>query len=280
MEAKGGSTTLRAGIAAGLIACLILFGGLWALNNTRVGLKMRCEVFNDVGACFTYALTEPIIPQAPVVQATEDPATKEERERQAAAAEVQRKADAAVAEAVSDLEWAVEALANVANDAADEAEALGDPTDELRQAVEDERAVMEELADMIAAGPTDEFWTDDVSFKLDDVSFARDDVDFARDGVEFSSYALDDARTQRDKLAADVRAAIAALESAQRRYPDAKPPSHSASWAEGELQRLLASIEDSLTTYDAALAEVSDLMDEADAILDQATDLAASVGAA
>jgi hypothetical protein len=98
--------------------------------------------------------------------------------------------------------------------------------------------------------------------------------------VEFSTYALGEARNQHEKLASDIQTAIAALEAIQRQYAGAKTPAHTAAWADGELERLLTSIEDSLATYDAALADVAQLMTEADSILDQATNLAASVGAA
>lgn len=276
--------TLRAGILAGLIACAVLLGGLWFLNNTRAGLGIKCSMLNDAGACFLYALSEPVAPRAPLP--TENPAVVAERERQeaerqiqAAAERAQREADQAVSSASAELEGAVGVLASLADAAADEAEKLDTPTLEVEIALDDMRAEFEELAAMIANGSTGEFWVDDVSFQLYDVEFARDSVDFAADGVEFSAYAIDDARDSRDALARDVEAAMAALEAAQRRYLDAAPPPYTSAQAEADLKRLLSAIDDAVAEYERSARSVGELIAEADALMEQARELAASVGA-
>lgn len=276
--------TLRSKIVAGVLACVVLLGGLWFLNNTRAGMGVKCSLLNDMGACFIYEFSAPIAPPAPLP--TENPAVaaerrrqEEEARRQAAAERAQREADAAVAAAATELEWAVDALANAAEAASDEASLLGDPADEVRAAVEAQRALFEELAAMIAAGSTGEFWVDDVSFLLYDVEFARNDVDFARDGVEFAAYAIEDARDKRDPLARDVESAMAGLQAAQSRHPDAARPGYSAAIAEADLRRLLAAIDDSIAAHEAVQGEVEALIAEADAVMAQAIELAASVGA-
>lgn len=269
--------TLRTGLLAGLIACAVLFGGLWFLNSTRAGLAIKCSLLNDVGACFLYELTEPIRPPAPIP--TEDPAAAAERERKEASDRAQREADQAVASASTDLEWAVQALESLAMAAADEAMAMPSTTAELDAAYESLRREHDELAALIAAGSTGEFWVDDVSFALYDVEFARDGVDFAADGVEFSSYALDDLRESRSTSERDIEIAMSALRATQVRYPGAAPPIYAIADAEAALDRLAASIDESLAAHDATSSATQDVLDQADVILEQATALAQSVGA-
>lgn len=274
-------TTLRTGLLAGFVACVVLFGGLWFLNNTRAGLGIKCSVLNDVGACFIFELSAPAQPlptEDPVVVAERERQAEEQR-RQAAVEQAQREADGAVARVSSDLHYATDALAATAEAASDEADSLGGPTLELQIAVDDMRDRFDELAALVAAGSTGEFWVDDVSFALYDVEFARDDVDFARDGVEFAAYAIEDAGDSRDGLARDVDVAIAALKAAQRLYPDAVSPGYAVAHAEADLQDYLASVDESLSAYQEAQSEVERLLAEADNILAQATEVAASVGA-
>jgi len=270
-------TTLRAGIIAGLVACAVLVAGFWFLNSTRAGLSMKCSVFNDVGACFAYALSQPLPLQPP--NPAEDPAVAAERQRAEEERRHQDTANRAVAAASYDLELAIDQLAYVAEAALDEAANISDPAADLRQAVADQRAVYEELHAVVAAGPTDEFWVDEVSFVFYDVEFARNDVDFARDGIEFASSSIEDARDQRDELEAAVRLAISALESAQGRNPIAVAPSYSVASAERELERRLADIDDTIAAYDEQLAQVEALIVEADQLMADASALAASVGA-
>lgn len=276
--------TLRAGMLAGLIAAVVLVGGLWFLNSTRAGLAIKCSWLNDMGACFLYSLTEPIGPAAPA--ATEDPAAAAERERQEAERRREeareralREADRAVESASSDLRWAVDSLVSLAERAATEAESVTSPTAELDAALDTLRHEYEELAAMIAAGSTGEFWVDEVSFALYDVEFARDAVDFAVDGVEFGTYGLDELRDTRSRLERDIDAAMSALRSAQRRHPEAAPPSFGIESAEADLERLNAGIDASLAVYGSTQEAVQTVLDQADAILSDATELAASVGA-
>jgi hypothetical protein len=47
-----------------VLIVLVVAASTWALNGTTLGLQVKCRVFNDIGACFIDALTQPI-PQSP-----------------------------------------------------------------------------------------------------------------------------------------------------------------------------------------------------------------------
>ncbi len=263
-------STLRVAVVAAVVAVLILVAGSWFLNNTRLGLEIKCRFLNDVGACFLYELTSPgTITEPPPV---EDPAV-------AASRRAEEEANAAVAAASRALQRAVDDVAGAADSASREAADLSQPLSDLSQAVADEQAATDTLAEMIAAGSTGDFWADEVSFALYDVEFARDRVDFARDGVEFASYSIDDAKQHRQQLVHGVQDAIARLERAQQQNPTADDPLYTTVVGQRDLDLALSSIDASVAAYEDALREADGLVREAVDILDDATALAATVGA-
>jgi len=263
-------TPLRSGIIAGLVACVVLVTGFWFLNNTNTGLRIKCNVLNDVGACLLYALSHPS--GSSPSQPTEDPSVVEEQR-------AQQEATNALDKASSDLQYAVNSLATAATAASDEAGALDDAVEQVRAAVGAEQTVFDELGEMINAGSTGEFWVNDVSFKLYDVQFARDSVDFARDEFEFATYSIQGARDSRGELAGAVDAAVVAFESAISRYPDGAPGPYSIDQAQTDSGAWLAEIDRAVAAYQEAVTQADALMADADDILEQATSLAASVGA-
>jgi len=277
--------TLRAGVLAGLIACIVFAGGLWALNNTRAGLAIKCNFLSDFGACLLHGLSEPVPAAVTTPDPTVDPSVRAEQERQEAErqrreaeARVQREADAVVGTASADLQATIDALAYLAEAASTEAFGIDDPISDVEQALEDMRTEFDELASMIAGGSTGEFWVDDVSFELYDVEFARDSVDFAADGVEFSAFAIQEAMQSRDDLIRDVERAISSLESAEVRHPGGVAP-YAASQGRADLNRFVAKLDLAIASYERAQRSLDDLIAEADALLEDAQSLAATVGA-
>ena len=277
VDAQRDKTTLRSATVASLVTLTVLVVGLWFLNNTRPGLRFKCEVLNDLGACLVYGLsggTESLFP--PV---TEDPQIAEERRRQAEEQRSRREADQAVERASFALETAVDSLRLSADAASDAADELDDSTELIRQAVDRQESVFDELVAMIAAGSTGQFWVDDVTFKLYDVEFARGDVDFAVSGFEFNTYYIESALTNHDQLVADIDAAASKLDSAISQYPNATAPAYSVNKAQEGVDELLAKIDLAIAAYETALGEIDAMIAEADTILEEATSQALSVGA-
>ena len=273
MDPQRDRTNLRSAIVASLVTIAVLVVGLWFLNNTRPGLRFKCEVLNDLGACLIYGVSG----LSPPV--TEDPEIAEERRRQAEEQRSQQEADQAVKRASFALETAVGSLRLVADAASDAADEVDDSTELIGQAADRQGSVFVELVAMIAAGSTGEFWIDEVTFKLYDVEFARDEVDFAVSDFEFETYDIELALTSRDQLVADIDAAVSKLASAISQYPNAGPPSYSVNQGQADVGELLAKIDLAFAAYETALDEVAAMIAEADAILEEATSQALSVGA-
>jgi hypothetical protein len=86
------------------VSLVVFFGGNWLLNNTRLGIQVKCRVFNDVGACFLDALTTPInANNGDQTQDTQPPATPDP-------AQVQAEQQAAIERAISSVRSALDDL--------------------------------------------------------------------------------------------------------------------------------------------------------------------------
>jgi ElaB/YqjD/DUF883 family membrane-anchored ribosome-binding protein len=263
--------TLRTVVVVVVATVLVLVSGLWFLNNTRPGLRLKCEFLNNLGACLTYGLSE-LADHAPAPAVTTDP-------RIAAQQTAQRAADRAVDQASFDLSIAVDILRTTAVGASEAASSLDDSLASIERALDNQREVFNELASMIAAGSTGEFWVSDVAFKLNDVEYARNDVDFAVNSFEFNAYEIEYAADNRDRLVADIEVAATKLETELAQYPSAAAPSYSAAQGRADLADLQATIDRAITAYESAQDEADALVAEADSFLHEATSQAAAVGA-
>ena len=122
-------------MVASAIALLALVVGLWFLNNTRPGLRFKCDVRSDVGACLIVGLSE-LADQDPAEPSTIDPEVAEQQRRLEEEQQAQQAADRAVAQAATNLALAVDTLRFAADDASAAAAAhkLGHPrTRQLRR---------------------------------------------------------------------------------------------------------------------------------------------------
>jgi len=67
MKAARQTTTSRPLIrpATVLLTLIVVVGGLWALNNTTMGLTVKCHLLGDSGACLEEALLRVVGPRPP-----------------------------------------------------------------------------------------------------------------------------------------------------------------------------------------------------------------------
>jgi hypothetical protein len=80
-----------------ILALIVLaIGGIYLLNNTQVGLELKCRYLNDLGACVEAVLTAPIGVPAQVVAETPAPTEDPAVAAQQAAQEQLQRAQAAV----------------------------------------------------------------------------------------------------------------------------------------------------------------------------------------
>ena len=95
-------------LASAVLAALLVFGGMWALDNTAVGLNIKCRLFRDGGACLLVALTTPTADEG-AGSTYEPPATDspEDRAARQATEEAERR-DQAVRHASGELGRAIE----------------------------------------------------------------------------------------------------------------------------------------------------------------------------
>ena len=57
-------SSLGRGLSSVIVVIALVLGTLWVLDNTQVGLNIKCRFLNDIGACLEAALTGPVVPPA------------------------------------------------------------------------------------------------------------------------------------------------------------------------------------------------------------------------
>lgn len=268
-------------VASALLSVAIIVVGLWALNNTSIGLNIKCRYLNDLGACFLVVLTEPTGPSRNrpegfefVPPPTESPAERAIRE----AAARQAKLDDDVREASTGLASAVDDLAANTQELKTAAEEMTVGLESLERSVlEGMRDAIDVLKGQTRVRPMDEFAMNDVCFALNDVEFARNDVDLALNDVEFDSYPFETASEARAGYVAAVRSAIASLERAIAANPDGERPSIAVESGTRALAESARVAKSAASATGSASDVVARLTREADAAMSEAKQIANKV---
>jgi len=255
--------------------------GLWALNNTVLGLNVKCRLLNDFGACLLIAITEVSAPSVEYSLPPEEQARiqAEEDARVQADAEARRlrALDDAVQAAAWDLDFAVDELTAIAEGVSD---AAGNATDSVEDVAEAVADMWDAYADLEAEayGPVDDYHSDRVGYALDSVGYAQDGVGYAVESVGWDAEIIEDGLAERADLLGGVESAMGDLESALAASPGSVP-----SVTPDQVRRAVAEAEahfaDGQSEWRAANARMVELVEEADGIMAEAEALAASFGA-
>jgi hypothetical protein len=271
-------------LATAVLAGVLVFGGLWAMDNTAVGLNIKCRVFNDLGACLIVALTEPASPVDSNGGWYEPAPTESSAERAAQeAVEAQAQRDAAVRQASAALGSAIDDLSNNAGElesgAADMAAAVARVADSVAEGMQEAYGA---LKDQTEVQPMDDFAQNDVCFALNDVTFARNDVEFALNDFGFAKDPYMTALEDRPGHVAAVKAAIADLNATVAANPDGiGTGSSTAPYTAEDGQDALAKTDLMAKAAEAlaakARADVAALLESADERVSEAIGLAAAV---
>jgi hypothetical protein len=210
-------------VASALLAVLLIVAGSWALNSTALGLSIKCRVFNDLGACFVAALSEPYAPpigrgpDAPTEpEATETP---EERAAREAAAEQERR-DEAVREASSALGQAIDRLTTHAEDLTNGATDMASSVDDVRSAVAEMHASYDDFVAETKVRPMDDYERGSVCAQLGGVQAALGGVEASQGGFQAASSPYESAVSNRADDVAAVESAVTDLNAAEAADPD------------------------------------------------------------
>lgn len=264
-------------LASALLAVILIVAGSWALNNTAVGLNIKCRVFNDLGACFIVALTEPVVPNSGgntyVPPPTETPEERAARE----AAEEQARLDAAVQDASSALGRAIDDLLGNADELMGGADDMTSAVAGVGSSADGMQSAYTALKDQTRVRPMDDFAQNDVCFALNDVGFARSDVDFAVNGFEFAKDPYTTTLESRTGYIAAVQPAVARLNAAVNANPRGVSPQQTAFDADAALSSASTKAKAAAIKAGEAKAQVTALVKSADAWMKKARKLAASV---
>ncbi len=273
-------------LATAVLAAILVFGGLWALDNTAVGLNIKCRFFNDFGACLIVALTEPASPSdgGSGGYTYEPPPTESPEERAAREAmEARQRRDAAVRRASAALGLAIDDLSNNADElkdaAADMASAVTGVVGSVDEGMQEAYGA---LKDQTEVQPMDAFAQNDVCFALNDVTFARNDVEFAVNDFGFAEDPYLTALEDRPGHVAAVKAAIADLNAAVAANPDgigtgSSTAPYTAEDGQDALVRTDLTAQAAETQAAQARADVAALLKSADEWMSEAIVLAATV---
>jgi hypothetical protein len=263
----------RSVLSAALLAVILLVAGSWALDNTRVGLGLKCRYLGDALACLTLALDEvrsglpgdrlPTVPNPTArVESPEERARREEEERLAAVA----RASSALQTAIGDLTANSGQLEQAAAAMSAAAEAVASAVDRMDD-------VYRELEDVTSRRPLGWQAQEDVCLKLEDLEITREDVDIEAESFEIADDDYEWLLSERSQYLATVQSAASDLAALIDAHPD---PAAAA---------LLRSAEEAVATTDstaeqAAIAaaqarpKIAELTAAADARLTEGRDLA------
>lgn len=181
---------------------ILLAGSLWVLNNTQLGVSLKCRFLGDAWACLTLAVDQLVTPQQPLpapvrTESPEERLHRQEEEQRSAAA-------SAVRTAISDLESNADDLDSLASD-------LDSAAGDVGNALTDMQSPYDALAAEVEGRPMDSFQQDEVCFALDDVAFARDDIDYAVDSYQFVSDPYESSALDRTGYVLALDAAVGRL---------------------------------------------------------------------
>lgn len=213
-------------LASAVLAAVLVFGGLWALDNTAVGLRIKCQVFNDVGACFVAALIQPTSPTTNDYVVDDDlyvaPPTESPEERAAReAAEAQERRDAVVRDASAALGSAIDDLTAHADELATTAEDMPAAVRDVEESVDTGMSeAYGSLKDATEVRPMDDYAQLDVCYALNEVEYARNDVDYSVNGFEYAEGPYTTALDDHADYVVAVEAAMADLAAAEAANPD------------------------------------------------------------
>jgi hypothetical protein len=185
-----------------LVAAVLVAGSVWILNNTRVGVSIKCQVLGDAFAClsiaFDQAVTPPQFQPRPVRTESPEEAARRQHEEQ-------------VASAVQAVRTAVAALDDNATELVNTANQLTADAADVEAALSEMRPDYDALQREVDERPMDSFQRDEVCFALDDVGFARDDVGFSVDAYGFDLEFYQSASSDRPGLESDLDSVIGHL---------------------------------------------------------------------
>ena len=205
-----------------VILVALVIGGIYLLNNTRVGLELKCRYLNDLGACLEVVLITPatgsqgLSPlETRTPEPTEDPAAAAQRAEQERILQAQAAIDRDVETVASDLD-AVTRLSL-------ESEVAAVPTDLTSQAkdvattLHDQRVVLAEAKNG-TDGPT--VCSDAYTVASDAYTVGSDEYTVESDG-----YTIDGSVGEAKNAVTTLQSDFAQLQSDQTRLPDYSPTS-------------------------------------------------------
>lgn len=271
-------------LASAILAAVLVFGGLWALDNTSIGLRIKCQVFRDVGACFVVALTEPVAPTVPGPLDQAPPTETPEQRAAREAAEEQERRDQAVRDASAALGRAIDDLTSNADDLTSGAADMAATVSDVRDSVNDGmKSSYSDLVKLTKVQPMDDVAQGDVCVGVGDVEVARGDVDVAGGDFEVAEGPYDAALEDRSGYVAAVQSAMADLQAAEAANPDGlMSGSSTAPFTVDDGQAAIASADQAAQAAAAkaakAKADVAALVKSADAIMSKANKLGRTVG--
>ncbi len=270
----------RSVLASALLAVVFIAAGMWALNNTTIGLNIKCRVFNDLGACVIMALTEPVSPTTGGGGPVYAPPPTESPEQRAAreAAEEQVRRDAAVQDASSALASAIDDLSSNADDLMSGAADMASSVKDLATSVDDGMSsAYSKLKGQTRVRPMDEFAQNDVCFALNDVEYARNDVDYAVNDVGYAEDPYTSALSDRLGYVSAVQDAIVNLNAAVAADGGRVSPQYTEADADAALSSSASAAKAAGSKADQATGDVAALVKAANDWMTRARRLAATV---
>ena len=187
------------------LAALLLLGGAWFLNNTRLGVSIKCQYLNDGVACLQLlvtgvAPTGPTVPAAIPAPATENPAVTAERQRQAA-----------ISDAAENVRNSTGDVLSNGDDINSDAQDMSSDADDVQSSLQDVQDAYASLQAETRKKPMNAIQQDDVCVALDDVSVAKDSQDADVDYFEADKETFDSDSSARTGLVGDLSSALASL---------------------------------------------------------------------
>jgi hypothetical protein len=268
-------------LASALLAVVLVFAGMWALDNTAVGLSIKCRVFNDLGACFLDALTQPYTP--PAITPVQPQATETSEERAAReAAEEQERRDEAVREADYALGQAIDALTSNADDLSSSAADIASSVDDVRDAVSDMDSAYDDFIAETNVRPMDDYQKGSVCAELGYVEAALGGVEASQGGFDAAFTPYDWALSERADTVAAVEIAMEDLSAAVAANPDgivtgSSTAPYSAEDAQAALDQTAQAADASATKAAKAKSGLASLLKSANKLMSKANATGTSV---
>lgn len=274
----------RSVLAPAILAALLVFGGMWAMDNTLVGQSVKCRVFNDLGACLIVALSQPAAPPTNggdtyVGDAYVPPPTDSPEERAARlATDQQHRLDAAVTSASSTVGSAIDDVrANadaLTSSASDMAGAVRNVSNSANTSM---REAYAELKTKTQVRPMDDYAQSDVCYALSDVDYARSDVDYQVDGSDYAKDPYASALSDRVGYMSSLLAAVTQLEAAVAADNGSVIPQYAAADGKGALSSAESAAKAAATKAAKATSDVKALVKTANSWVTKSRKLAAMV---